>query len=138
MANQLYDTARVRLLTAAVNWETVDAVLVAFSGTPLFNAADTSIANVQSHGATIVAYSALLTGKQAAAGGYAKSGPAVFTAVAVGPAITHFVLAENASPQTNSRPIAFFDDVFWLPFVPNGLDITVQPDWLAQQGWFRP
>ena len=30
------------------------------------------------------------------------------------------------------------DEAFELPFVPNGLDLVIQPDWLSARGWFRP
>jgi hypothetical protein len=136
--NKLYDAARQRMLLGTLDWTALDLVLVALSGTPVFNATDSTVNAVSAHGAVIAGYSASLANKSVTSTGYAKSGPAVVTALAVGPNVTHFVIAERQSPSGNSKPLYYIDDAHSLPYVPNGLDLIVQPDWLSEQGWFRP
>jgi hypothetical protein len=138
VSNAIYDIARRGLLNATLNWVTTNLVLIAWKGTPRFVATDATVAAVKSHGAIDVSWSLAITGKAVTADGTAQTDPALLPKVPTGSQVTHFVLARKEAVLTNSMPILFIDDAFGLPFVPNGLDVPVQPDWLAQRGWFRP
>lgn len=136
MTNKLYNIARFQMVTAAFNWTAFDLALIALRGTPVFNAADVTLTGVLSHGATQAGTSLTVTGKNVLTNGTVQTDPMVIPGITVGPDVTHFVLVKKLSPIGNSVPIEYIDDAVGLPFVPNGLDLTVQPDWLAERGWF--
>ena len=51
--------------------------------------------------------------------------------------VTWMTIAGTQVPHDSSRLILFVDEAMELPFTPNGLDLLITPDWLAQRGWFR-
>jgi hypothetical protein len=136
--NQIYDVARRHLLNATLNWVTTNLVLIAWKGTPRFVATDATTAAVKSHGAIDVSWSLAVTGKAVSTNGTAQTDQVLLPKVPTGAPVTHFVLARKEAVLTNSVPILFIDDADGLPFIPNGLDVPVTPDWLQRRGWFRP
>lgn len=136
--NSIYDVSRRSLLLAALNWTTTDLVMLAFSGTPVFDPTDANMAEVVVTTPDLAGTSLAVTGRTVTTDGIAQTDPIVIPGVPVGPDITFFVLAKNTGLFDTSMPILFIDDAFELPFVPNGLDLVVQPDWLSARGWFKP
>jgi len=132
--SEIYDIARRSLLIGALPWLTTDLVLSAFGGTPLFDPTHDSMADIIAINGAPLGTSLAVTGNGATADGVAQTDPIVIPAVPIGPDVTWFVLAVGPS----TMPVLFIDDAQELPFVPNGLDLVVSPDWAYQQGWFRP
>lgn len=124
------------MVTGAFDWNALTLGLIALSGTPTFVATDTTLTLVMSHGAVNEGVSLAVTGQNVLTDGTVQTDPIVIPGITVGPDVTHFVLIKKHVTIGLSMPIEFIDDADGLPFVPNGLDLTVQPDWLAQRGWF--
>lgn len=136
--NQIYDVSRRSLLLAQLNWPAANLVLYAFQGVPAFDPTDAIMTDVLATTPGLAGTSQPVTGKTVTLDGVAQTDPIVITAVPVGPDITFFVLGVDLGSMGTSRPVLYIDDAFELPFVPNGLDLVVQPDWLSDRGWFRP
>ena len=132
--SEIYDRARYDLLTGALPWLTTDVGLAAFSGAPVFDATHGTMAEVLAANPAPAYASLPVTGMGAATNGTAQTDPIVIPGVPIGPDITFFVMFKVSS----QLPIILIDDAVELPFVPNGLDLVVSPDWAYQQGWFRP
>jgi hypothetical protein len=131
--NRPYDIARYRFLTAGLNWPALDLRLTAWSGQTQFVATDKLLADITTrHVTTLRGTSLPITIKSVSSDGTAQTNGVVIPNVSVGLDITHFTMNE-----VSGALILFIDDAFDLPFTPNGLDIVVQPDWLAKRGWFR-
>lgn len=131
--SQIYDRARYDLLTGALPWLTTDVLLHAFTGAPVFDPTHDTMAEVIAANSAALGTSLPMTGMGATAEGVAQTDPAVIPNVPIGPNVTWFVLAKDSG-----LPLLLVDDAQELPFVPNGLDLVVSPDWAYQQGWFRP
>lgn len=138
MANEIYDLARVQLLTAALDWTAIDLQLIAWSGTPDFKPTDTKLADIKARGGVELGTSMAIVWKGVSADGSAQTDDVVIPSVPIGPAVTWFTLGRSGSPHDNGQPILFIDDAVNLPFTPNGLDMVVTPDWLLSRGWFKP
>jgi len=130
--NQPYDLTRRRFVTAALNWPSLDLRLTALGGIPQFVAADTQISDITSRGTAVLGASLPIITKTVTADGTVQTDAVVIPEVPIGPDVTHFVLIEASGTL-----ILYIDEAYVLPFVPNGLDIVVQPDWIEQRGWFR-
>jgi hypothetical protein len=138
MPNSIYDQARYQLLTAALDWRSVPLVMSAWSGTPLFEPTDQTIADILLHGFTELSYSMPITGQKVSTDGTAQTDPVVIPGVLIGPDVTWFTFARKNVTHELSELILFIDQAEGLPFEPNSLDIVVQPDWLQGRGWWRP
>jgi hypothetical protein len=138
VTNQIYDVSRRSLLLGALNWTSIPLVMLAFRDTPVFDPTDATLQQVVDTTPTLAGTSLPVTGKTVTVDGTAQTDPIVVPGIPVGPDVTFFVLSENTGSYATSRPILFIDDAFELPFVPNGLDLVIQPDWLSQRGWWRP
>jgi hypothetical protein len=134
----IYDVARRSLLAAQLDWASIPMVLLAFRGTPMFDPTDATLEQVIGTTPLLAGTSQPVTGKSSTTDGVAQSDAVVITGVVVGNDVTFFVLSENTGSYNTSRPILFIDDAQELPFVPNGLDLVVSPDWAYQRGWFLP
>ena len=130
--SDIYDVARYRLMTGAFDWLTANLVLTAWSGTPVFSATDEVITDVAAHGPVARGSSLPITSKTVTTDGTGQTNQVVIPAVAIGDPITFFTMSDGTAL------ILFIDDAIELPFIPNGLDMLVQPDWLEQRGWWRP
>lgn len=137
MSNEIYDVARYRFGTAQLNWETANLVLFAFAGTPVFEPTDLHIDDLTGRGATVIGQSMSVSGRNVSQKGYLQTAPILIPAVPVGPQFTHMVMALDAATAGEEVPLIFVDEAVELPYLPNGLDILIQPDWLAQRGWGR-
>jgi hypothetical protein len=136
--NTIYNEARRRLATAALNWPAIDLVLVAWTGTPTFYANDKIVSDVAAHGAAPAAYSQTIVHKAVALDGTAQTDHVLLPMVPIGSTITYFTMCQrHPTVPEQSQLILFIDDAENLPFEPNGLDIVVEPDWLENRGWFR-
>lgn len=137
MTNALYNTARYTFITGATDWRTLDLRLVLISGTPNYQPADLTLADIVNRGGIIRGMSLPITGLAVPPDGTAVSDPVVVPEVPVGDPVEWMVLIRYNPVQSNSTLVYFIDDAKDLPAVPNGLDMVVQPDWLQQRGWFR-
>jgi hypothetical protein len=136
LVNTIYNEARRRFATATLDWTGVELVLFAWRGPPNFVATDKSVADIVGRGVTFSAgMSNPITAKSVAADGTMQTNQVIIPAVAVGADITHFTMCQHISGLSNL--ILFIDDAEGLPFEPNGLDMAVSPDWLANRGWGR-
>lgn len=136
--NSIYNLARRSMLTNQFDWATLNLVLYVFAGEPVFEPADASMADVVLHTPGAIDTSLPVLGQAVTIEGVAQTGPIVVPDVPIGPDITFMVLAISTGVFGTSKPILFIDDAMGLPFVPNGLDMVVQPDWALGRGWFRP
>jgi hypothetical protein len=136
--NQLYYDASYRLMTAQFNWTSLDLMLVAWGGEPLFAAADTTIAAIKARGFVELGFSLDILGPAVDPTGIGQTGQVLLPGIAVGETITWFTMCERQTTHDQSKLILYVDEALNLPFEGNGLDVVVQPDWLEQRGWFRP
>ena len=133
-----YDGARVAFIAASFNWLAQDFILVAWTGTPVFVATERTIAEFKARGGVEVGRSLLYAGKVVDIKGVARSGPVVIPGISADTNVTHFTLVKpHPTIPDNGELQVFIDDVEGVPFIANGLDVMVQPDWVQDQGWFR-
>lgn len=137
MTNAIYNVARYRFAIAAIDWRAANTLLVAWSGTPDFNPADGTVAAIKARGNTELGRSLAITAKTVAAAGNLQTNNVVIPAIATGPTITWFTMCLEQIAADNAIPLLFVDDAENLPFVCNGIDVTVQPDWAESRGWGR-
>jgi hypothetical protein len=130
--NAPYDTARYKFVTAGLNWLTTQLRLTAWGGVPQFVATDTMVSDLTTRGVPLLGTSQPITVTTVTPDGTAQTNKVVIPNVPVGPDVTHFTMGD-----TSGRLILFIDQALGLPFVTNGLDIVVQPDFLQQRGWFK-
>ena len=136
--NDIYDEARRRLATATLDWTAIDLMLTAWRGTPTFVPTDKTINDVIAHGnSTVAAYSLPIVTKDVAVDGTAQTDEVVLPDVAIGAPITHFTMCQRNVVPESGQLILFIDNAEGLPFIPNGLDMVIKPDWLQNKGWFR-
>lgn len=136
--NNVYARARYEFVTGAFNWPALNVVLVAMRGTPDFVETDVTMQQIIDRVIDPpLGYSLEVTSMTVATDGTTQTNQVVIPSVPIGNDITWFVLAERQNPLPLSQPIMFIDEAKDLPFVPNGLDVVVQPDWLENRGWFR-
>jgi hypothetical protein len=138
MANAPYDKARVQLLTAGLDWRTITLTLSAWGGIPSFDPTDDMISDITARGFTELGISQPITAQAVTANGTAQTNTVVIPAVPIGPSVTWFTMSWSQTIHAQSQPILFIDTADDLPFVPNGLDLVIQPDWLQNRGWWRP
>jgi hypothetical protein len=136
--NAIYDTARFSLLTAQLNWMTVQVTLSAWAGTPDFDPTDETLADIKARGGVELAASLPVLGNTVSLDGTAQTGPIVIPTVPIGADVTWFTLARVNATHDLSPLLLFVDEATDLPFEPNGLDMLVMPDWALNRGWFRP
>lgn len=130
MANQLFNKARERFLTAALNWNTADvrALLIdvgAGGSEYTFNAAHEYLNSVPV-GARRAGPIALTS--KAATDGAASAANVTFTSVAAGAAIEGIILYVHTGTDSTSVLIAYIDTATGLPITPNGGDIILAWD----------
>ena len=135
----IYDSARVKLLTAALNWPAASLIVSAWASPPDFDPTDQKISDLKARGLIEAGVSLPVTGPSVSANGTAATDAVVVPGIAVGQVINWLTMAELKSPHDDSELIIYVDQTdVPLPFNGNGLDLVLQPDWLANQGWFRP
>ena len=131
--NNIYDVARVRLLTADLDWPAIDARLVAWTSPPDYVPTDQTPADIVARGGILLATSEEITAQTVSIDGTAQTDQVVIRNDTVGPPVTWFTMIEEPD-----KLILYIDDAAELPFDHRGLDIVVQPDWLENRGWWRP
>jgi hypothetical protein len=136
--NTIYDSARYKLLTGTFDWTAADLMLTAWSGALEFHPEDDTIEEVSAHGPVERGSSMPITVQTVALNGTAQTNGVVIPSVAVGAPISFFTMSDRKPTHGLSELILFIDEAVDLPFIPNGLDMVIQPDWLAQRGWWRP
>jgi len=137
--NVLFDIARQRMISNQFDWATMAVSVVAWRGPYTFLETNETTADITAGGGQLVMVGLPLLNQLAMPGGYARSDTAVVPDVPASPdAVTFLTLVEMAGAVEEYPLIAFIDDAVGLPFVPNGQDQRVQPDWLQLRGWFRP
>jgi hypothetical protein len=126
MANALYDKARERFLTAALNWstDTIKAILVDTGAyTPNLSAHE-YLSDIS--GSARISTSGAFTSKTVA-GGAADAADVTFTSVS-GASIEALVIFRDTGVEGTSPLIAYIDTATGLPITPNGGDIIVTWD----------
>lgn len=137
--NSVYDGARYDLLTASLDWPGDPLRLVAWSGELDFTPADRTVADITTRAlAAVVGSSLPITVQSVSANGTAQTNQVVIPAPPVGPPVTFFTMGRKAPAVGNDELILYIDQALGLPFIPNGLDLVVQPDFLQARGWWRP
>jgi hypothetical protein len=136
--NTIYDNARYRMLSAALNWAAEPMVLSAWGGTPDFNPVDKTIAQVKARGNIEFAWSMPITSQTVSTDGTAQTNDILIPGVVIGQTVTWFTMSDQFALHDASELILFIDEAFELPFIGNDLDMLIRPDWLSNRGWFRP
>lgn len=85
----------------------------------------------------LVQESQAITGKAVTTDGYLQTSGVVFTSVPVVGSLTSFMMILRGADVPTSIPLLFIDTAVNLPFITNGLDVVVQPDWLQNRAWGR-
>ena len=137
MPNSVYDATRYKLMTAGFSWMATQLMLVAWSGPAGFYPEDETIDDLVAHGSVKRGQSLPITTQSVSPDGTAQTGQVVIPALAIGTPITFFTMVDKKPNVGMSELILFIDDAIELPFIPNGLDMVVQPDWLSKRGWWR-
>ncbi len=138
MSNQLYDDARFKLSTGSFDWRAIDLVLTAWAGTPDYAQTDRTLSDIVGRGGVALGHSMPVTSKTVSSDGTVQTNQVIIPAVPIGQNVTWFTFAKRTATVNLSELIEFIDDVDGLPFVPNGLDMVINPDWVQDQGWWRP
>ncbi len=137
--NALYNNAARELLLGQLVWPDTELVLVAWGGTPLFVPTHFLVADLRAAtGALELGSSLPITERTVAIDGTAQTNQVVIPDIPIGPPVTWFTLCEAGASLDLAKPILFIEDAIDLPYIPNGLDLVVQPDWVENRGWFRP
>jgi len=136
--NNIYNVARVDLLTGSFSWPGIDARLVAWSSAQDFDELDETVADISARAGQIVGYSDPITVQSVSPNGTAQTNQVLIPISAVGPPVTWFTMVKHAPVQADAQLVLYIDEAEGLPFDHRGLDIVVQPDWLQQRGWWRP
>ena len=136
--SDIYNIARYRLLNGLFNWTTANLVVTAWSGALEFHPEDERIEDLIARGPVPRGSSMSILSQTVTLDGTAQTSGVIIPAVPVGASISFLTVGEQNTPIETSELILFIDDAVYLPFVPNGLDMVIQPDWLSQRGWWRP
>lgn len=136
--NQIYDISRYSMLTNQFDWLTFNLLLYLFSGSPVFDPTDITMADVTAANPGLVGTSQPVLGNAVTADGTAQTGPVLVPLVPIGPNVTFMVMAIATGVFATGKPVLLVDDAEGLPFTPNGLDMVIQPDWAQARGWYRP
>jgi hypothetical protein len=126
MANALFDKARERYLTGALNWgtDTIKAVLVD-SGTYTVNLTSHEFLSDIGTGDRISTSGAFAS--KTTTGGAADAADVTFSSV-TGASIEAIVIYKDTGTDSTSPLIAYIDTATGLPITPNGGDIIVTWD----------
>jgi hypothetical protein len=137
----LYDSIRERLLYGTFSWQTADLEVEAWSA-GVFDPKHIRVSDITAAGGVKQSKSTLLVGPPwVVAGGYAAADSVILpgSGFTVGATISYLTLSDKSGSNTSDPLlILFIDDAEGLPFVANGLDYVVTPDWLLRRGWWRP
>ena len=137
MSNAIYNSAAYAMVTATFDWPDIPLVMSAWSGTPIFDPLHFKIADIKDVGGVELSWSLPITAAMVAPDGITQTNQVVIPNVPVGQSVTWFTMSGTQPTHDNSRLIMFIDEALDLPFLSNGLDLLVTPDWLSRRGWFR-
>jgi hypothetical protein len=139
MANTLYPLGREGFLDGSIAWNATAVVKAALVRSGSYNAAHKFVSDLTGAGATLVATSAAL-GTKTATQGVADAADIAFTAVAAGAACSALVVFQSSAvtggadvAATAQRLVAWIDTATNLPVTPNGGDVNVAWDNLANK-----
>ena len=135
-----YASIRERLLYRTFDWVTSDLELQAWSG-GVFNEAHIRVSDLAATGAHPGAKSVETPLAFIRPGGYAASDSIKLPGgnFTVGELVTFLTLSDRSDGNAaDPLLILFLDDVEGMPFIANGLDYYVNPDWLFKRAWWRP
>ena len=139
MSNFPYYRFRCEMLAGQVIWPTESLILVAWSGPLEFFPEDVTVGDITTRAHSVLRGVSLpITGAAIHSHGYAQSDPALIQGITIGATITYFTMARKMGTTASSQLLLYIDEAWDLPWTANGLDLPVQPDWLAMEGWFRP
>jgi hypothetical protein len=130
MANRLYPLARQSFAEAQIDWTSDTIRIAALKSTYTYSATHQFVTDL---GANIVARSADLSTKTDTSG-VLNSDAALF-ALLTGLTVQYLAVFQWTGSDATSRLLYYIDTGINLPTIPNGLDVTVQPD--PTTGWFQ-
>lgn len=133
MTNLVYNAARVRFATAALNWSTavINAMLVDGTYAPL--ASHAHVSDIPS--GAIITRDKVVTGKAITTDGVCYGVIPTFTALLAAPPVAAVILYENTGVDATSGLIYYGAGV-GFPFNAQGFDYTVGFD-VTNGGFFR-
>jgi len=129
MANRLNPNAREAFAEALIDWKSDTIKIIALTSAYSYNAAHVFVSSLTG----IVARSAAISGKSDT-GGILKGDAALF-ALLTGSTVAKLYIVQDTGNDATSRLLYFIDTASNLPTIPNGLDVTVQPD--PTTGYFQ-
>ena len=138
MANSLYDIAASAMMGGTFNWLTADLMVVAWASPADFNPADRMLNDIKARGGFELGSSLPIVNKTIGINGTGQTDAVLIPNIPIGQVVTWFTMCIREAVHDTSTLVLFLDEVDGLPFDPNGLDLTIQPDWLQNRGWFRP
>jgi len=139
LSSELYNNAAREFALGQLIWPDTELVLVAWGFEPVFNPAHATIADLRTAtGLTELGISLPITDSSVAVDGTCQTNQVVIPNIPIGPDVTWFTLCRARATIELAELILFVDEAIELPFVPNGLDLVIQPDWTLNRGWFRP
>lgn len=136
--NAIYNLTKYKMMTGAFDWRTLDLRVFVFTGDPDFNPTDTIVNDILARSGVLLGVSQAILNPAVLMDGTGKSSDALVPNVLTGEVITWMVLANHAPVENNSQLVAYIDEAENLPFMANGLDVLIKPDWLQNRGWVRP
>ena len=139
MANGVYDYARYLLSTAGLDWRAADLMLTAWSGAPDFVPSDRIVGDivVRVGAEDKLGDSLPIVDNFVTQDGYNQTSAVIIQGVPVSREVTFFTMSLRHPVPEQADLILFTDTVLGMPFIANGLDIIVLPDWAQARGWFR-
>jgi hypothetical protein len=130
LANRLYPLARQSFAEAEIDWTSNDIKVAAVTSGYTYSAAHQFVSDL---GANIVARSANIGGKTDASG--VLKGDAALFALLTGSTVAYLVIFQDTGVDATSRLLYYIDTATNLPTIPNGIDVTIQPD--PTTGYFQ-
>lgn len=138
MSNNIYNSIRYAMMTGAFDWRALDLRVVLLSGEPDFDPTDITLNDIIGRGGAVRAVSQPVTAPSVVVDGTGRTDAVLVEEVPIGDPITWLLLVKYNPVQNSSQLVYFCDEALDIPFIPNGLDMIIQPDWTAQRGWFKP
>ena len=137
--NRPYAHVREEMLNAVFNWPATDLELQCwtagvFDETQMYVSQLVAAGGIPSAKSTAPIHTFVETGGYASSDGVLLPG-ASFT---VGERIVFMTLSDRTGALADPKLVLWVDDAEGFPFVADGLDVLITPDWVLHRGWWRP
>lgn len=129
MANRVNPNAREAFAKGLIDWISDDIKIIALTSAYSYNAAHVFVSSLTG----IVARSANLTGKTDTGG--ILNGDAALFALLTGSTVAKLYIVKDTGNDATSRLLYYIDTAAVIPLVPDGQNVTVQPD--PTTGYFQ-